>query len=244
MLIILIQKKYWYNSCIVQSYIIVNCLMNWTELSNILRKFYSSQNLEEWFEKDNKYLLNAYYEIEKLWFKQYRQIEKVKFVMLSEAPLWGDEKRYIYNLEIDNSQFFYRSVLADILDQEINDKIGFIKKLNRIGFIILDVSPFALNEKDTKINYRKMKRSNYRQLMKDTLQIHFLKKVKMIKKKKDDSIKSFYRYCRLREASNCLIEEILIEKNLIKSGSCLSDISKKGGGIDKDKLKQIISISI
>jgi len=73
------------------------------------------------------------------------QIESVNYLMLAEAPLWGETKKYIYNPDINNSQFFYRSDLEDILNKHIADKKEFIQVCNEIGLLIVDISPKIQN---------------------------------------------------------------------------------------------------
>src|SRR5690606_24041677 len=97
----------------------------------------------------------AFHEINTIWFRNLEQIRKVNYLMLAEAPLWGECKKYIYNPEINHSQFFYRSDLEDVLNEPIPDKRAFINACNEIGLLVMDISPFALNAKNTRINYRR-----------------------------------------------------------------------------------------
>lgn len=221
-------------------YKIKNTKMDWLKLSIILNKYYSRKGLIEWFERDEKYLSNAFKVIENLWFQQYDKIDKINFVMFSEAPLWGNIEKYVYNPSINNSQFFYRSDLEYSLNERINSKIDFINKLNEIGFIIIDISPYALNEKDTIINYRDISIYDYRQLLKETIPLYLSEKLDLVKKKKNKFVKYFFRYSRVREAFNDLISDILIDKKLIQTASDVLDISQSGGGINRMKLKGII----
>ena len=101
--------------------------MNWFKLSNVLRQYYYEQRLDKWFVKDNRYLSNAFCEIEKFWLREYNQIEKIRFVMLSEAPLWGHDKKYIYNPKTNNTQFFFRSALEYSVNRKISDKINWVQ---------------------------------------------------------------------------------------------------------------------
>ncbi len=139
--------------------------MKWFELSQILSDFYYDKNVDQHFKNDEKYLSVAFKEIEKIWMQNYNEITTVNYVMLSEAPLWGERKSYIYNPAIKNTQFFYRSDLEFCLKEKIKDKVKFINKLNSIGFIILDISPFPLNGKDTNINYRAISNNDYKYLL-------------------------------------------------------------------------------
>lgn len=64
--------------------------------------------------------------------------------MVGEAPLWGKVKKYIYNPDSNNSQFFYRSDLAYILNQYKSDKRDFIKMCNEIGLIYRGYFPISI----------------------------------------------------------------------------------------------------
>lgn len=215
-------------------------LIKWKDLSNVLRKFYLRKGIIAWYNNDEKYLSEAFYEIEKLWLEQFNKIRKIKYVMLSEAPLWGKEKKYIYNVKIPNSQFFYRSDLEFALNEKVIDKSDFIDKLNQIGFIIVDLSPFAFNSKDTIINYRQLSTIDYKRILENTIPIFFSKKIELINQKRNDDICVFYRYARVRNFLTNMIAEKIIDQKLIDSKDNLFDISQKGGGIDKEKLKRLI----
>ena len=215
--------------------------MSWDNLSLILKQYYIDKGLLEVFEEDEKYLSKSFNDIESIWTKNYNSIDKIKFVMISEAPLWGEKRKFIYNPEINNSQYFYRSDLEYVLNQRITNKVDFINKLRQIGLIIIDISPFAFNKTDTEINYREISKSDYRRLLKETLPIYFSKKLELIKNKKNDSVQFFYRYSRVRKAFNKLISEIIIEKGLVESENEILDISQNGGGISRVKLNEIIN---
>ena len=215
--------------------------MEWKKLSNILLDFYYKKQLEHHYQNDEKYLSDAFEEIEALWTQNYNKINIINYVMLSEAPLWGKIKKYIYNPKIINSQFFYRSDLEYCLNECINDKTKFINKLNDIGFIILDISPFPFNEEDTIISYRSISKKDYRNLLVNTLPIHFVEKLELIKKKKSENIEFFYIYGIVKKAFNDLISAIILEKDLINSPNDLHDISQAGGGINRIKLLEIIN---
>lgn len=214
--------------------------MDWSKLSEILKEYYFKKGIDEYFERDEKYLSNAFDNIEYLWFEQYNEIDKINFVMFSEAPLWGKVHKYVYNANINNSQFFYRSDLEFALNNCINSKGEFIDRLNEIGFIVVDISPFALNENDTIINYRGIPIEDYRQLLKETIPFYLAEKIDFVEKKKNNYVKYFFRYGRVRDAFNDLISELLIKRKLIKNANEILDISQNGGGINRIKLKEII----
>lgn len=214
--------------------------MNYSYNKNILKRFYDQNGLSSKFDKDNTYLEKAFNEINRIWFDNINQIKVVKYLMIAEAPLWGKVKKYIYNTEINNSQFFYRSDLGDLLNKDISDKREFIKVCNEIGFLVVDISPFPLNPSDTAINYRNLTTTQYRQLVSLTIPTFFEEKIKAISNKKSSNIKAFFRYARIKNNFEDLISKVLIENNVIKAKHDIGDISQNGGGIDKAKLRKII----
>lgn len=215
--------------------------MRYSDNKKALQTFYSLKGLDKHFNQDSDYLEKAFAGIQKLWLDNFHEIKKVKYVMLAEAPLWGQIRKYIYNPDTANSQFFYRSDLGDILYKHISDKKEFINCCNKIGLIIVDISPFALNPSDTRINYRKLTPKEYRQLLISTIPTYLKKKFDFITTKKSSNIQVFFRYARVKNRFNDLIAQALIEKKIIRHMDEIGDISQNGGGIDKNKLGQILN---
>jgi len=214
--------------------------MNYADNKTILKTFYDRLGLSSKFEKDNDYLEKAFKDINEIWLDNLDKIEKVKYLMIAEAPLWGQEKKYIYNPNTNNSQFFYRSDLGDILNRRIIDKPEFIKVCNEIGLLIVDISPFPLNPKNTSINYRNLTTIQYKQLVSLTIPTYFEEKIKIIGTKSSANIKTFFRYTRVKNTFQDLISQVLIDNKLIKTQNEILDISQNGGGINKAKFGQII----
>lgn len=222
--------------------------LEYNENKQIIESFYGSLGLSNEFKKDNIYLENAFNEINKIWIKNFKNIDKVKYLLIAEAPLWGQNKKYIYNPKTNNSQFFYRSDLETILNIQITDKKEFIKTCENIGLLVVDISPFPLNTKDTKINYgkntvgsKKLTKKEYKDLVIQTMPTFFERKINSISQKKFSDIKVFFRYARVKNAFQDLISDALIENGLIKKQEDIGDISQTGGGIDRMKLKNIIN---
>ncbi len=214
--------------------------MEYSKNETILKDFYLKNGLTSRFDNDNLYLENAFNEINRIWTENLNEIEKVNFVLIAEAPLWGQTRKYIYNPEINNSQFFYRSDLSDILNIQIANKLEFLKILNKIGLVVVDISPFPLNPKNTAINYRDLSINQYRQLVSMTLPYFFKEKIKEISNKKSENCKVFFRYTRVKNIFEDLIIKTLVDHKMVTTIDELSDISQKGGGINKAMLGKIL----
>jgi hypothetical protein len=206
----------------------------------VLRNFYLEKGLAEHFTRDSDYLEKAFENIQFLWQENFRQIDKIKYLMIAEAPLWGSKKKYIYNPETNNSQFFYRSDLGDVLGRNIKNKNEFLKACNEIGLLVIDISPFALNPTDTRINYKQLSLRDYQRLISLTTSSYFDKKIALLQSKKSNDIRVFFRYSRVKQAFQEIICHVLINHTFINQVTDIGDISQNGGGINKQKLKQIL----
>jgi hypothetical protein len=160
--------------------------------------------------------------------------------MIAEAPLWGSQEKYVYNPETNNSQFFYRSDLGNALGKNITNKKDFLKICNEIGLLVIDISPFAFNSADTKVNYKLLTLKEYRLLISSTIPSYFEKKITLLRFKKAIDIQVFFRYSRVKKAFQQLIAPILINHGLISRATNIADISQSGGGINKEELKRIL----
>ncbi len=214
--------------------------LNWSKLAEILGRFYEAHGQGAHFNKDERYLREAFIAIESLWMDQLKAITSVRFVMLSEAPLWGDREQYVYNPESRFSQFFFKSDLECLLQRKVQSKRNFIDELNNIGFLILDVSPFAFNCDNTVIDYKRMSKAQYRELLKAALDLHFGRKLELIVQNSVSPVRWFYRYRRVKEAIDSMVSHMLLDWGLITDASDVLDISKRGGGIDREKLKSVV----
>ncbi|WP_204273770.1 hypothetical protein, partial [Draconibacterium mangrovi] len=228
-----------------------NCqIMNleYNKNRQVIESLYAKLGLANEFEKDNYYLENAFNEINKIWIDNFNDIESVKYLLIAEAPLWGQKKKYIYNHKTNNTQFFYRSDLETTFNIKILDKREFIKTCRNIGLLIVDISPFPLNTNDTRINYgknkngsRKLTQKEYKELVRQTLPTFFNRKINLISQKKSSGIKVFFRYARVKDTFQDLICDTLIQNGLIKKQEDIGEISQMGGGIDRVKFKKIIN---
>jgi hypothetical protein len=209
----------------------------------VLEKLYFDLSISKQdFKKDKIYLEDAFVGISKLWLDNFDKIDKVKYILLAEAPLWGDSESYIYNEASPFTQFFYKSDLENALEIEIGCKKSFLNKLNEIGFLIIDFSPFALN-RNTKVNYsenypdsKKLKSKLYKQLVSDTIPYYFSEKLRLAKTKINvKELDVIFRYKRVERAFQGILLESLKLQGFINQESDFKNIWQNGGGIDIDK---------
>ena len=216
------------------------------KIKETLRFHYNGQraDIADRFDSDCAYLERAFNEINTIWLENLEKITTVNFIMLAEAPLWSKSRSYIYNPDTRHSQFFFHNDLNLALGLEEvkkSDKSAFIDLMNETGLVVLDISPFAFNKKDTVLNYGEMNIEDYEYIIEKTLPSYFEEKLKLISRKKSDDCKVFFRYKRVKYSFEDLLEKPLIRHNFIKDKSEIGEISKQGGGIDREKLKAILN---
>ncbi len=148
---------------------------DWDELEQVLRGC-APVSTEEC-----AYLKTAFVETERMWRENFDRVKKVRLVMLSEAPLFGTDRRYFYNACTPFGGFFHFQDAQAILGHDFakgrTDKEFLLAALAGAGFILLDLFPFALNKDDTQsITYRRMPAGCYRDLFQHTAPFYFDRK--------------------------------------------------------------------
>jgi hypothetical protein len=223
--------------------------IQWQPISDLLRKVYQEQKILSYFEKDESYLKNAFEVTEKLWEEQFKKIDKLKIIMISESPLFGDIQRYIYNPNTPTSVFFhFKDLEAFLKDGQTikrpkttqEQKNIMFKYFCKNGFITLDIFPFALNPNHTKLHYRKMSKKLYHQLLKITSENYLIPKLKLCLEKSNKHTHYVYRYKRLFEKTEHHFEKILnqISQNGIEYK--IDSINGTNMSLDRNKLKRLL----
>ncbi|NCA86700.1 MAG: hypothetical protein EOM83_14210 [Clostridia bacterium] len=216
---------------------------------NILKYLYEKYSVSDIFENDYEYLSESVNEINELWNINFNNIEKVNLIILSEAPMWGDDRKYFYNPDTNHSQFFYKSDLEYVTNQNIKNKQEMISELNKTGTVILDFSPFPFNPSKTKLSYKcdtegyskKIKKIDYQDILNNTFSKHLKPRLELIEQKTDDlkSIRICYRYGRVKKNLHKILKELFLKEGYVTIKNANS-ISMNGGGIDKENLKNEI----
>ncbi len=222
----------------------------WDNLAGKLSVIYQEENQSSRIQADLKYLSKAYQFTEKLWLTQL-QSTVPKVVMLSEAPLFGENRNYFYNPDTAPSSFFW---FDDAIALAGNDfahgkkfecarerKQFLIKTVTTKGFMILDLFPYALNANDTALNYRKARKELYLRIFSDSLDDHLSKKLDLINEKCNSSKPPLFlfRYKRLKDRLDQVIKARCISKNLIEKNAEIESIGGENMSLDRELLQLV-----
>ncbi len=217
--------------------------MNWNTLVTILQNLYTANGYQTNFISDELYLRRAFYGIEYYWLTQYINLKDIRYVMISEAPLWGNNDAYFYNPNYTgNASFFNNGDLKHVLKLKTTTRHQLLYELNKIGFIVLDIFPFAFNSQ-TQFQYNKdytQLKKRYATFIDDVFDNFLMHKLDLIASKRGKSIKLFYRYNKVSRVKPD-IESRLLQKGLIIANQVgfLPSVHK-GYPLDRTKLSMII----
>ncbi len=226
---------------------------NWSKLSSIIRNLYSLQGLEDHIDYDISYLENAYFKVERLWFKAFDNIHAIQLLLFAEAPMYGPKKSYFYNPAAVGTAFFTyvdaEEIVGPLADHSklINGirprKLKMLNELCKAGLLIVDLFPFALKPDFTKIDYSKMDgKVIYTDLFVNTIKNHIGYKLTLIQPKINKKTNFVFRYARVK---NQLESKLLSVVNRYLDRSLQSiDSIHLGRNIDKLKLKKLLLNSI
>jgi len=220
--------------------------IQWQPISYLLKKVYQEQNIIEYFKKDESYLKNAFEVTETLWTEQFNRLDKLKVIMISESPLFGNIQKYIYNINTPPSSFFYfqdieafpncENIIQPTTIEE--QKKIMLNEFKKNGFLILDIFPFALNQKDTIINYGQMNIHLYRQLLKITTETYLIPKLKLCLEKSNQHTHFIYRYQRLFNRTENHFENVL--NQISPERYKIDTINGRNMSLDRDELKRLL----
>jgi hypothetical protein len=204
---------------------------DWNGLQHVLR------GCEGVTDEECAYLKNAFVATEQMWAENFATVATVRLVMLSEAPLFGSQRRYFYNAATPFGAFFHfrdaEAILGDGFARERASKAFLLAELARAGFIILDLFPFALNKDDTpSVTYRKMSVSRYRQLFQRTVSLYFDRKRDVILQRGRPLF--MFRYGATRCALGDLVNAELAKRDITPAES----IAGTNMPLDREKLRQ------
>ena len=105
-------------------------------------------------QQEKQYLQHAYNKTTELWVEQLDRMSEVQFLLIGEAPQYGEQERYFYNPKSRLTWFFRHWVTPNISSATNADKTKLLEHLSDFGFLIVDLFPYAFNKQDTTINYQ------------------------------------------------------------------------------------------
>jgi hypothetical protein len=183
------------------------------------------------------YLKSAFGATERMWAENFAKVATVRLVLLSEAPLFGSNRRYFYNAATPFGAFFHfgdaEAILGYGFAKERTGKEFLLAELARAGFMILDLFPFALNKDDTpSITYRNMSASRYRQLFQRTASLYFDRKRDLILERGRPLF--MFRYEATRRALGDLVNAELAKRNIAPAQS----VAGANMPLDRERLRQ------
>jgi hypothetical protein len=204
--------------------------MNWENLKTVLYEIYVQENIVKDYTEDEKYLKQAFTFTEQYWNEQADKIDSVRILIFSEAPLFGNEKAYIYNPNYGFTAFFHFNDLIVVFGEKMRTdfpairekKKYFISMLNEAGILILDIFPFAFNPKITgNVSYQSISARLYFELFERTAAYYLLPKLFAIRSKITENTVFAVRYKKLLTKIGPLIDSALSETGL-KNRSVIS----------------------
>lgn len=219
--------------------------MNWNNIESDLKSLYQKYNLMDGFEADKIYLKSSYEKIEKLWLEIYNKIDSINIIIVSESPLFGENETYIYNKNTPPTSFFrfndlrylpnYKEIPKPKSSYETKEIM--IDQFIESGLITLDIFPFPFNEKDTSINYRKMSKKLYTDILDFTKESYLKPKLELLLKKTNSNSYFLYRYKRLYNKTDSHLEKILVDMR--SNNYKIDTIHSKNIPIDREKLYKL-----
>jgi hypothetical protein len=203
---------------------------DWDGLEHVLR------DCAHVTDEECEYLKTSFVATERMWAENLAKVATVRLVMLSEAPQFGPYERYFYNTATPFSSFFYFQDAEAILGHDFakgrTGKRFLFPKLERAGFIILDLFPFALNKDDTpSITYGRMSPRRYRELFQRTASFYFDRKRDLILH--HGSPLFLFRYKRLKDELGDLVAVELAKRSIGPTQS----VGGTNMSLDREKLR-------
>jgi len=223
----------------------------WKNLAKKLCDIYKDENRENQFKVDLHYLSKAYFFTEKLWYKQFNLLpnQVPKVVMLSEAPLFGDDRSYFYNPDTAPTAFFWSKDAIAVVGEgfadckKLEEKQFLINSVTDKGFLILDLFPYSLNKNHTNINYHDARKSLYLRIFQDSLEDHLRKKLDLIEKCSIPPL-FLFRYKRLKNRLHDAVAKELRSRNLLGEDAKIESVGGSNMSLDRQRLADAIKARV
>lgn len=212
---------------------------DWERLDALYRSFVVQIRHKDPDEVELAYLRSAFLFTEELWGRAFDGLRQVNLVLLSEAPEFGDNMSYIYNPQTPHTSFIYLEDLSDggrYRMTQIAKKLALLERMKDLGVLVLDLFPYALNGKNTRLRYSNLRPREYAELFKAVAPSFLRPKLRRIRDKLSPGARFVYRYNRLRKRSCDGLLPIIRELDLVREGSDLGCIGGKNMPMDRSAL--------
>lgn len=221
--------------------------MKWNDIfTDQITSLYHKNKLEKNLDCDLDYLKKAFTSATKYWISNKQHLEKVELIVIGEAPLMGKDDLYFYNPSAPETQFFRLSDLGIQNPDRENRKIELLNQCNAHGIVFIDLSPFSLNPKCTKINYRednpvslKIKPRDYRELIRPTLPHYFGETLNMLAIMNPEA-RVVFRYSRLKKDFHDDVLGLCKRNGFLTRQGNIDHVSSQGGGVNRNSIANII----
>jgi hypothetical protein len=187
-----------------------------------------------WSKGELLYLRDSFYNIEMMWQAALNEIADPKFIILGEAPLYGETGSYIYSKKAQPTSFLRPTDFPHFKPQENeNNKSNLLSLMRDAGIIVIDLFPYALNEHSTPtLNYKiAQKTSFYSVLARKSFENFTKNKIQEVRSR-GKNVSILVRYKRIMNCIHPFMEELNIKSCLTQGGYAC--IGSKNMGVDKD----------
>ncbi len=220
---------------------------DWSKLKEPIRDLLLKRAMYDVLDEAEAYLEEAYHFTESLWARELEKIASIRLVLLSEAPLYGVEKSYIYNPTTPMTAFFHFNDLQALVPGVCSEtlptsvqakKLLMIELLRERGVIVLDVLPYALNKVSTRIGYRELRKSEYVDLLARSIPDFLEPKLAAIREKQQLSPTFAYRYRKLEKDTGEIVASAINRASFAYRREDISVIGGTNMSLDRGKLAE------
>ncbi|MGA1600469.1 MAG: hypothetical protein ACO4AU_15580 [bacterium] len=173
-----------------------------------LNSFYQAKGKDP--SPDEGQLLTAYEHTESLWWENLSRVRQVRYLLVGEAPLYGEKRAYIYNPETPGTAFLGKSTVEKLLllkgrEGQLSGKRAMLEAMRSLGLVVLDLFPFALNDR-TQLTYARLSDADREHLAAQCRSWHLRPKLEALQEKASERLVCGVRYLRLEPFARKVLE--------------------------------------
>ncbi len=175
-----------------------------------LNSFYQDQGKDA--PNDVTYLTAAYEHTEALWWENLKRVPTVRYLLIGEAPLYGEKQAYIYNDQTPGTAFLGKPTIAQLLRLQgengaLADKAAMLEAMRQLGLVVLDLFPFAFNAQ-TQFNYAGLSPQTRATLAEQCGPWHLSPKLEALLQKGPKVLPCGIRYVRLEAFAKQVLQAV------------------------------------